>query len=90
MFHMSYFDAAPRGLDTSVGSLKQPERLLRDADASWVELVDLGCELLILGETSPSLGCIPRSRGDDPGGRPGQPRPSGPQITLTIHPQALP
>lgn len=56
MFHMSYFTAAPRGLEISVGSLEQPERLLRDADASWVELIDLGCELLIFGETSSSLG----------------------------------
>lgn len=56
MFHMSYFTAAPQSLDISVGSLKQPERLLRDADASWGELIDLGCGLLILGETGPSLG----------------------------------
>ena len=56
MFHMSYFTAAPQGLDTSVGSLKQSERLLRDAGNPWVELIDLGCELLILGEIGSSLG----------------------------------
>lgn len=56
MFHMSYLTAAPQGLDTSVGSLKQSERLLRDADAAWIELVDPGCGLSILGETGSSLG----------------------------------
>lgn len=55
MFHMSYFTAAPQGLDTSVGSLKQSERLLRDADTAWIELVDFRCELSILGETGSSL-----------------------------------
>lgn len=53
MFHMSYFTTAPQGLDISVESLGQSERLLRDA--ARIKLVELRCELSILGETGSSL-----------------------------------
>lgn len=40
MFHMSYFTAAPQGLDISVGSLKQSERLLGETSSSLGEAAE--------------------------------------------------
>ena len=47
---MSYFSDAVQGVSLPPSYRRRVERLFREANATWIELTDLGYELYILGE----------------------------------------